>query len=311
MKKKLLKGLRSLTDEVGVRQHENKSKFGYAVDDQARALMVAFWWKEEDLQKRYLKFISRALGQNGGHHFYKNKGFKEEVSQEAKGLVLWALKKTGRAPRLTKRLKDESIGWDYPRPLAWAILGLTEEKRQSRQEKELVEKLIGFWEKYKDKYWPWFERQVTYGNAVMPWALWKAARVRGDGKALGIARKTTAFLLEKTQRMELACPIGNRGWYSKGGSRAMYDQQPVEAAYMLGMVKEAYLKNQKRLYKTWARKWWGWFWGKNIRRVTLVDKDWRCFDGIKPNGLNLNQGAESTIALLMAYKFAVDLGVAK
>ena len=45
-----------------------------------------------------------------------------------------------------------------------------------------------------------------------------------------------------------------------------------------------------------------WYFRKNSKNLCLIDKETGgCCDGITPDGLNLNQGAESILSVWMAY----------
>ncbi|MCX6384190.1 MAG: hypothetical protein NTV16_06885 [Actinobacteria bacterium] len=45
--------------------------------------------------------------------------------------------------------------------------------------------------------------------------------------------------------------------------------------------------------------------------MPLIDKDFACYDALNPEGVNLNQGAESNICFLMAYLSAKRMGIVK
>ncbi|MCK4399465.1 glycosyltransferase, partial [Candidatus Bathyarchaeota archaeon] len=96
-------------------------------------------------------------------------------------------------------------------------------------------------------------------------------------------------------------PIGTEGWYNKGGKRAYYDQQPIEASCMVEACITAYRVLREERYVDYAHDSFQWFHGSNSSGLTLVDKDnYTCFDGLTPEGLNQNKGAESTISYLLA-----------
>jgi len=102
-------------------------------------------------------------------------------------------------------------------------------------------------------------------------------------------------------------PIGNRGWYVKGGTRALYDQQPIEPGAMIEAATIAYKLNRSKLYEEILRQALGWFFGLNTKSVKLYDESTgACYDGITPKGLNENQGAESTLAFLLAAEAFVN-----
>jgi len=59
---------------------------------------------------------------------------------------------------------------------------------------------------------------------------------------------------------------------------------------------KAYFGNRGQIYYLdWAGKWYNWFWGFNIKNTPLIDKNFSCYDSLTPEGVNLNQGAESNI----------------
>src|SRR5947208_11393685 len=80
--------------------------------------------------------------------------------------------------------------------------------------------------------WPWFEPRLTYANAVLPHALFVAARHWPGNGFLDVAETSFAFLDYTTSAEEVFWPVGNGGWFPHGKDKAAYDQQPVEAATM-------------------------------------------------------------------------------
>jgi hypothetical protein len=94
-------------------------------------------------------------------------------------------------------------------------------------------------------------------------------------------------------------PVGNQGWYPKDGSKAQYDQQPLEAAAMIGACIEAYECTQREDWVQLASTCFNWFLGKNDQQIKLYDHtSGGCRDGLMQNGVNENQGAESTLSYL-------------
>ncbi len=53
------------------------------------------------------------------------------------------------------------------------------------------------------------------------------------------------FLLNTQMVNGVFMPIGNDGWYKRGGSRPFYDQQPLEAAAMVEAAVEAFYATQR------------------------------------------------------------------
>jgi hypothetical protein len=96
-------------------------------------------------------------------------------------------------------------------------------------------------------------------------------------------------------------PIGSNGFYRRGGQRARFDQQPVEAQAMVSSCLEAHrLTGDQRWYKE-TRRAFDWFLGHNDLNLPIYDPTTGgCRDGLHPDRANENQGAESSLAFLQA-----------
>lgn len=322
--------IKQLTTNIGIYQHGKLNlpdrKMGYALEDQARALIVAHEFKDKNLEEIYLNYIIRSKRPDGllYHYYYEDsrsfndEGFPAVVTsiQEAYGITLWSLLATGNFKKnqlkeIVEKIKDNARSWTSSRAIATALLGLAHLSSQDSLEKELVEKLHNLFKSTAQEKWNWFENYLVYANAILPWAMWEVADKRKCVKSLEIAKKTTIFLIENCQIGGIPAPIGNNEWFKKGGEKPIYDQQPVDAAYMVCLLEKAYYATKNQFYLTWAKKWWNWFWGKNIQKKSLIDENLGCYDALTPWGVNLNQGAESNICFLLAYLAAKRLKIVK
>ncbi len=325
-----LKKIRSITSDTGIYQHGKLDKpafeFGYALEDQARALIVADEFKDKNLKYIYLNFILKAQREDGllYHFFYEDSGkgsFKNKEinskpnAEEAYGLALWALLTIKNTPddyirKVIENLINDACSWTSPRAISAALLGLLNLDHPHSLENKLKLKLHHMYFKNCSNDWIWFENYLVYANAIIPWALWETYLKRKCRTSFEIAEKTTRFLIRKCRENNIPSPIGNRGWYPKGGKKALYDQQPIDPAYMVCCLEKAYRATKNNFYKNWAEKWFRWFFGRNIKGISLIDKNFACYDGLTPVGVNLNQGAESNICFLMAFLAAGRLGTA-
>lgn len=328
MEDKILLGkLRQLTNKTGIYQHgklkEPDPTFGYALEDQARALIVAHEFGANDLEEIYLNFIIKAQNKNtflSQYYYEDQRGFVEDITpttvldrQEAYGITLWALFSTNNFQN--KEIKttfdqicDHARSWIAPRAIAATLLGLSSLPSGSPLEEELTEKMQSFYREVEDDNWQWFENYLTYANAILPWACWEIALSRNNEEMAKIAEASTKFLIATCQIDGKPSPIGNRGWYKKNGEKALFDQQPIDVAYMVCCLEKAYRQTKDQFYLNWAEKWWKWFRGNNIHKVSLIDSSRACFDGLTKEGINFNQGAESNICFLMAGLAAKRLG---
>jgi len=309
--------MRQLTSNFGIYQHGYLEKptpaFGYALDDQARALIVANEFGDNRLERIYLNFIQEAIKRKDPYHYFYDEGEKVvpdrkiKCSDDALGMIVWAILKTKNESDI-QFVFDRIKEWEYPRAIAYAILGLLEGEEQEI-EGFLINKLVSLFREEGE--WKWFDNYLTYGNALLPWALWKRSVVRNDKNSMKVAEITTKFLIDNCQDQGVPMPIGCKGWYKKGGIKAKYDQQPVDAAYMICCLEQAYLATNNEYYRNQANSWWRWFWGNNTRGVSLIDQNGGCYDAItdKSDKVNFNQGAESNISFPMAYLAAKRLGL--
>jgi hypothetical protein len=157
--------------------------------------------------------------------------------------------------------------------------------------------------------WPWPESVLTYENALMPHALIVAGR-RLDRPAL-IARGST--VLDWLVDIQLGgggvfSPVGNSGWWPRTGRRSQFDQQPIEAATMVAAATAAFAVTGRRRYLRAVERAYGWFLGDNDVGLEIADPiNGACYDGLTPVGVNVNQGAESTLMWLTALETVREL----
>ena len=154
--------------------------------------------------------------------------------------------------------------------------------------------------------WKWFEDVLTYDNAVLPHALFVAGMNFGE-KYLQAAEETCQFLLENIFNGSHFSFIGCKGGYKRGGKRAEFDQQPINAASTVMMLRAAYDATKDRNYLTMQRKAFDWFLGENDLRIPLYDfRTKGCNDGLMREGVNINQGAESALSFMLSLLSIVE-----
>jgi hypothetical protein len=103
------------------------------------------------------------------------------------------------------------------------------------------------------------------------------------------------------QEDDLFVPIGSRGFFTQGGEKARFDQQPVEACATISACLQAFrlTREQHWLDEVWCA--FRWFLGENDLQIPLYDAvTGGCKDGLHPDRVNENQGAESTLSFLMS-----------
>jgi len=96
-------------------------------------------------------------------------------------------------------------------------------------------------------------------------------------------------------------PIGSNGFYVRGGERARFDQQPLEAQATISACLEAYRATSDKSWRTEAYCAFDWYLGRNDLNLPVYDPvTGGCRDGLHSDRQNENQGAESTLAFLVA-----------
>lgn len=155
--------------------------------------------------------------------------------------------------------------------------------------------------------WNWWEPDLTYDVARAPEAMLRAALALGEPSFGETGLEAAKFLAGVTQASGMFMPVGAPQWYRKGGTRPVYDQQPLEAAAMVDMFLAAARLCHDESFRNEARVAYEWFLGNNIAGTSLVDVTvGSCHDAITPQVLNPNMGAESTLAYLQAALFLVS-----
>jgi hypothetical protein len=106
-------------------------------------------------------------------------------------------------------------------------------------------------------------------------------------------------------------PIGSNGFYRRDGLRARFDQQPIEAQATVSACVGAFEATGDRYWQDEARRAFEWFLGRNDLDQPLYNpSSGGCYDGLHFDRINLNQGAESTLAFLLSLEEMTTLQIA-
>jgi hypothetical protein len=328
-----LNHLDRMTDSTGLIQHAIYSiprrESGYTTDDNARALRLSTrLWEQRpgermlDRVTTYLSFLEHArCPVRGFHNFlsYQRDWLDAEGTGDSQGQAVRALAEVlgSSLPDGYRLLARELIDAVLPaladlrslRAQAYVILAWGQLSTSGVKDLEPVEdvarsaarRLVECYRRSQRPDWPWFESRLTYANAVLPHALFIAARCWPEEDFLDVAQASFAFLDRETTIDNVFWPVGNSDWYSRGEEKSLYDQQPVEAVTMAEAALAAFALLGDETYLATLRRAYGWFHGQNSLGQPLVDVSCgSCCDALQRSGVNRNQGAESTLAYLWA-----------
>ena len=200
---------------------------------------------------------------------------------------------------------------------AFAMLGLDaflESEPGHVSARQLVDRLaVHLLRRYRaeaDDGWRWFEPDLTYDNAIVPLALFKAHRITSEPECLEVGRESPDFLEQICFNNEYLNLIGNEGWHRRGGGgvRSMADEQPVDAAAFVLAFREAYMATSDDRYLRRMRESFEWFLGRNRLRLPLYDfATAGCHDALGRHEVNQNQGAESGLSFLLSLLAMLDV----
>jgi glycosyltransferase involved in cell wall biosynthesis len=329
-----------LTDSTGIIQHARYHlphyEEGYCTDDNARALILTVMVEEAGQGDRKLAkltddfaaFLNYAYLQGRGQfrNFmgYDRRWLEDVGSDDSTGRAIWAL------GTCVGRSSDKNlITWampllhlalptllELPSPRCWAfgIMGACEYLKRFGNDRlvktilqQLVDKFMIRYQDSKSKEWPWFEGYLTYDNAKLSHALIFAGETLQDSKLTDLGVKSLEWLisLQMTGNGVSSTgyfqPIGSNGFYVKGGERAYFDQQPLEVQGSVSACLAAYRATREAVWLKRATKIFKWFTGHNDLGLSVYDPNTGgCRDGLHVDRVNQNQGAESTLAYLMA-----------
>jgi hypothetical protein len=330
-----LEHLFRMSDSTGIFQHASFTvpnfAEGYCTDDNARALVLALRLQKLGhgsprlgaLAATYAAFLNHAFDRKRGRFrnfmSFDRRWLEEVGSEDCQGHALWALglcvSQAGQgsfqmlAAELFEQALPVAAEFMSPRAVAFTLIGIDEylrrfsgDRRANQIRESLTAKLMQRYTDAATDEWQWFEEVVSYANAKLPHAMILNGRCLNNGPMLELGLKTLRWLIKiQTSDAGSFRPIGSNGFYPRGKERAQFDQQPIEAQVTISACIEAYHATGDMFWVTEARRAFEWFLGRNDLGLALYDSTTGgCRDGLHVDRLSQNQGAESTLAFLLA-----------
>jgi glycosyltransferase involved in cell wall biosynthesis len=327
--------LSRMTDSTGIFQHAILTvpnfREGYRTDDNARAFILSTLLDElkveqarlRTLSTTYAAFLNYAFDEKTKrfHNFlsFDRRWLDEQGSEDCHARALWALGVgMGRSPRrslqtiagqLFARALPVVSTFTSPRAWAFSLIGVHEYLRRlggdslARQIRDtLTTRLMDIFDRASHADWPWFEEELSYDNPKLAHALLLSGHATGQKavfeRGLGALRWLVGV---ETSENGYFQPIGSNGFYRRGGPRATFDQQPIEAQAMVSACLEAYRATSDSWWYDQAQRAFDWFLGWNDLGLELYSvTTGGCRDALHVDRVNANQGAESTLAFLLS-----------
>lgn len=320
-----------LTDERGLFEHARfdapRPEHGYCLDDAARGLIVTCREPRPDpvvmrLRECYLGFILAAVSPDGTcHNRMDADGEWRDGSGTGDwwGRAVWSLGVAAAQPAVTHVRARAIAGFrlaaqqraPFPRAMAFAALGASEVLRTRPDElaaRELLQDAIGVIDhpdgasSVDASTWPWPEPRLTYANAACAEALLVAGHALPNRAAQARGLNLLGFLMgvETSGGHLSVTPVGGRGIDELDlRFERRFDQQPIEVAAIADACATAYRITADPRYLVGVNMAWRWFLGENDSAALMFDPATGAgYDGLQADGPNLNQGAESTLAML-------------
>ena len=318
-----LRHVSRLTDDRGILEHARgihpRFSHGYCTDDNARLLVVAVRHNEPDSEAEVLarvaaRFLLDAQVEDGRVHnrmSFERMWIDQPNREDCWGRAMWGF---GTAVSLSADVElrnrcyeafeiGQNIRTPHLRSLCFSVLGAAEilhvESTHVGAMRIMEDAAMRFHSLQSSANdWLWPERRLTYANAVLPEAIIACGAAIKDE----VLTQKGIDLLDWLVNREInddhlsVTPVGGKGPHDVG---PMFDQQPIEVSSIADACKRAY-------YVTSDGKWLDvvdlavtWFMGNNDAGESMIDlQSGGGFDGLHIDGVNLNQGAESTLAMI-------------
>lgn len=330
-----LRHFHRLTDDTGMLQFAKINNpdpgSGYTLDDNARALiaMCMYHKLKRELNiipsiRKYLDLVIFCQQTDGTFLNYidQEKRFTTQNKQvnldDSNTRAVWALgfllschhiipyALVSKAEKALLKTFTWMTALESPRAIAFSIKGLSFYYHMSQDEKakELVIKLG---DKLQEKYdhtqsgnWAWFEKYLTYANAVLPEAMLHAYSLSGKEAHRNTAMKSLDFLRGHVFTGKYMKVISNKGRYSVD-KMPEYGEQSIDVCYTILTLDQFYKETGDGLYLQEMKTAFSWYLGNNhLNQILYNPVSGGCFDGLEENHVNQNQGAESTVCYLIA-----------
>ncbi len=314
--------LLGISDRFGTFEHADhavaRRGHGYCTDDVARALIVVVREPNPspalmDLGRTSFRFVADAQGVTGrvrNRRTARGRWRGPRGVDDCWGRSVWAFGSTTlHAPEdwmrqsarshFERGIEQRSLS---RRSMAFAALGaidvLTADPHHGRARELVRDAVTRIGPNGPTEDWPWPEPRLAYANAAFPDVLIAAGVIleRPDITERGLLLLRWLLARETVDGHLSPTPVGGAGPHDLA---PMFDQQPIEVAALADACARAWKVTGDNDWRAALELCVGWFEGDNDAGTMMWDPTTGGgYDGLHVTGPNLNQGAESTLALL-------------
>ncbi|WP_161976572.1 glycosyltransferase [Mycolicibacterium sp. CH28] len=317
-----------MTDHRGTFEHacldEPRPEHGYCTDDMARVLVVTTRQPDSSgpvnhLAGVALRFLGEAQALTGSCRNRMDAAGKWEDQpslEDSWGRCIWGLGTAVahsdvvwvRKSALVQFERAAQARSSWPRAMAFAVLGaaevLTAHPDHPAALKLVTDYAIALPTPNGDAAWPWPEPRLRYANALLADAIIAAGVSLQAPKLWQRGLDLLAWLLDiETAGDHLSVtPVSGRDPGDRGPA---FDQQPIEVSTLADACARAAAVDPAAMWPDGVRAAAAWFEGANDSEQLMWDPETGAgFDGLCADGVNRNQGAESTLAVISTLQHA-------
>lgn len=314
--------LLAMTDQRGLFEHAKgnvpRLEHGYCTDDNARLLVVTS--REPDvgaahhLSRLALHFVRGAQDNDGrcrNRMDHAGRWTDAATVEDCWGRALWgfgvaaALHSNPAVRRWALRSFDKSARQRSPwkRSMTFAALGAAEVATLDPHHtaaNALMSDFLAMVGPVPHHGWMWPEPRLSYGNASLAEAVIASGAALGRDSDVERGLRMLGWLLADETRDEhlSVTGVGGRG---PADTRPQFDQQPIEVAAMADACWRAHRLTGEQRWADGVVAAAEWFDGANDAGLPMADPiTGGGYDGLHAHAVNVNMGAESTLALLSA-----------
>jgi hypothetical protein len=321
----VLSHLNRMTDRVGIAQFAHgcapDHASGYRVDDLARLGIVgAGLLRYGAARDRAIAWIDTSLsflaaaraGTLSMHNLRTADGVwpDQPYLGDHVGRSVWALgtiAATARVPAVLRRRAARQLARldntlavlpsSGLRPCAYAVLGLTARPVHAGELRDLVRPISEGWRECASAGWQWPERHLAGDNARLPQAMLAAGKALQRPHLIEAALASLDWYVGQVGLYQGTLHNAGNQWREPGTPTPEGEEQPIDTAATIEALIAAWRHTDRPRYATLALRAYDWFLGTNQAGASLYDAaTGGCHDGVNSNGVNRNEGAESTLA---------------